>query len=101
MNLKITHRIHYSVCQKTDGRIVTLCMYACMDQESYCPIKKKRALLIFDSYRAHISKDFEQELLRYDNIDIVPIPGGLTYLLQPLDVSVNKSFKIPSQEMLE
>ena len=56
-------------------------------------IKRKRTLLIFDSFRAHVSKKFEDELLRHDNIDLVLIPGGLTDLLQPLDVSLNKAFK--------
>lgn len=57
-------------------------------------VKKRRTLLILDRFRAHISKKFEDELLSHDNIDFVLIPPGLTYLLQPLDVSVNKSFKV-------
>jgi len=48
---------------------------------------------VFDTYRAHISKTFESEICNYDNINFVLIPGGMTYLLQPLDVSINKSFK--------
>jgi len=31
--------------------------------------------------------------LKEDNTDLVIIPGGLTRLLQPLDVSVNKPMK--------
>ena len=56
-------------------------------------IKRKSTLLIFYKFRAHVSKKFEDELLRHDNIDLVLIPGGLTDLLQPLDVSLNKAFK--------
>lgn len=56
-------------------------------------IKKKRTLLIFDSYRCHVSKEFEEELFKHDNIDPLLIPGGLTFLLQPLDVGTNRIFK--------
>ena len=48
---------------------------------------------MFDTYRAHISKTFESEICNYDNINFVLIPGGMTYLLQPLDASINKNFK--------
>jgi len=56
-------------------------------------VKKRRALLVFDTYSAHVSKAFQDQILKYDNLDIALIPGGLTYLLQPLDVSFNHSFK--------
>ena len=56
-------------------------------------INRKRTLLVFDCDKAHLSKDFEEEIEKYDNIDLILIPGGLTYLLQPLDVSCNKSLK--------
>ena len=56
-------------------------------------VGKNKALLIFDSFRGQTSALFEKELCKHDNIDIAIIPGGLTGILQPLDVSVNKSFK--------
>ena len=62
------------------------------DPPSIC--EKKRTLLLLDRFSAHVSKEFEEELLFHDNIDLILIPSGLTYLLQPLDVSVNKSFKV-------
>lgn len=62
-------------------------------------VKRKRALLVFDTYSAHISKQFQKEILKYDNLDIALIPGGLTHLLQPLDVSFNHSFKTELHKM--
>lgn len=56
-------------------------------------VKGRRALIVFDSFRAHVSKKFQDLLLKYDKIDLEIIPGGLTFLLQPLDVIVNKGFK--------
>jgi len=56
-------------------------------------VKKRKALLIFYIYSSHISKRFQDEILKYDNLDIVLIPEGLAYLLQPLDISFNHSFK--------
>ena len=55
--------------------------------------KKKRTLLVFDSYTAHVFKSFQAKVRKHDNLDIALISGGMTYLLQPLDVSFNHSFK--------
>jgi len=56
-------------------------------------VGRRRALLVFDCYSSHVSKAFQKEIIKHDNLDILLIPGGLTYLLQPLDVSFNHSFK--------
>ena len=53
---------------------------------------RKRSLLIWDSFRAHLV-DSVKEALRKTKTDIAVIPGGLTSVLQPLDVSLNKPFK--------
>ena len=52
----------------------------------------RKALLVMDSFRAHsteTSKICWQQL-----IQIAFIPGGYTSKLQPLDVSLNKPFKV-------
>ena len=45
-----------------------------------------------DSMRAHITEDIK-DLLDAKNTTPAIIPGGLTKLLQPLDISVNRTFK--------
>ena len=52
----------------------------------------QRALLVWDSFRGHLT-DGVKELLARRNVDIAVIPGGLTPVLQPLDKCVNKPFK--------
>ena len=55
-------------------------------------IQLENTLLIFDSTPIH----FSLEVLKYlynKEINYVLIPRGLTPILQPLDVSINKSFK--------
>lgn len=53
-----------------------------------------RGILILDSMKAHI-KESVIEFAKKKNIgaELCVIPGGLTKMLQPLDISVNKSFK--------
>ena len=53
---------------------------------------RKRSLLVWDSFRAHLVDPVKQAL-RQTNTDIAVIPGGLTSILQPLDVCLNKPFK--------
>ena len=46
----------------------------------------------FDSFKAHITDRAKTEF-RSGNTDLAVIPGGLTSMCQPLDVSINKPFK--------
>ena len=55
-------------------------------------LRKTRALMVWDSFSAHLTDDIK-EAMRRENTDLAVIPGGLTSMLQPLDVSINKSFK--------
>uniref|UniRef100_A0A023GJZ4 Putative tigger transposase n=1 Tax=Amblyomma triste TaxID=251400 RepID=A0A023GJZ4_AMBTT len=50
------------------------------------------SLLVLDSFRGHLV-DSVRAKLKELRTDIAVIPGGLTSLLQPLDVSLNKPFK--------
>ena len=53
--------------------------------------RKRRSLLVLDSFSAHENDEFLKEAR--DNIDVVIIPGGCTSKVQPLDVCLNKPFK--------
>ena len=61
-----------------------------------CPggnIKKENSLLVLDAFRCHRSEDKLKHLKKQHKTDVTVIPGDMTYILQPIDVSVNKSFK--------
>lgn len=51
----------------------------------------EKSLLILDSARAHLTETSRTAIKEHSKIAV--IPGGLTKLLQPLDISVNSSFK--------
>uniref|UniRef100_A0A803JWI5 HTH CENPB-type domain-containing protein n=1 Tax=Xenopus tropicalis TaxID=8364 RepID=A0A803JWI5_XENTR len=55
-------------------------------------LKKKPSLLVWDMFRAHTC-DGIKELAKSSQVTLAVIPGGLTSVLQPLDVSLNKPFK--------
>jgi transposase-like protein len=50
------------------------------------------SLLVLDSFRGHLVSSVKQKL-HEKATNMAVIPGGLTSKLQPLDVSINKSFK--------
>ena len=52
----------------------------------------KLVLLVWDSFRAHLTNEVKADLKRR-KIDVAVIPRGLTSVLQPLDKSLNKPFK--------
>lgn len=52
----------------------------------------QRALLVWDSFRGHLT-DAVKDLLARRNVEVAVIPGGLTPVLQPLDKCINKPFK--------
>lgn len=50
-------------------------------------------MLVLNSFRGRHLVEAVQEKLKELRTDIAVIPGGLTSVLQPLDVSINKPFK--------
>lgn len=62
--------------------------------------KNNPSLLFLDSFSAHITPDI-RSLFSECNTTVVVIPGGCTSILQPLDVSINKPFKVLLREFWE
>ena len=58
-----------------------------------------RSLLVLDSFSAHIMDSVKRRFIE-KSTNIAIIPGRLTSRLQPLDVSVNKSFKTKVIDLL-
>jgi hypothetical protein len=56
------------------------------------PDEGMKKLVIFDSFSGHIAQRVKDELHK-NGFDIAVIPGGCTKYLQPLDLTVNRSFK--------
>ena len=48
-------------------------------------------MLILDSAKSNLTEEVQKQIRIHSKIAV--IPEGLTKLLQPLDISVNKSFK--------
>ena len=51
------------------------------------------SLLIYDSMRAHLTNTVKAQVKK-TNSELAIIPGGLTKELQPIDIGVNRSFKV-------
>ena len=54
-------------------------------------LMRKWNLLVWDSFRAHLCQNVKR-VLRDSKTDVAVIPGGMTSILQPLDVGMNKPF---------
>jgi len=55
-------------------------------------LTRKKSMLVWDSFRAHLSAPI-RSTLKSLNTEPVVIPGGMTSMVQPLDVAINKPFK--------
>ena len=55
-------------------------------------LSHRKSMLVWDSFRAHLSNPVRRTLQSL-NTECAVIPGGMTGILQPLDVSINKPFK--------
>ncbi|PNF23444.1 hypothetical protein B7P43_G09120 [Cryptotermes secundus] len=53
---------------------------------------RQRSMLVVDSFRSHLTENVKVKM-RQEKSDMVVIPGGMTGMLQPLDVSINRPFK--------
>lgn len=59
---------------------------------------ERRRLLVVDRYRPHTTETSRKILSDEGNSDMLLIPAGCTSLVQPMDVSVNRPFKVKMQE---
>ena len=50
------------------------------------------SMLVLDAFKGHLTDSVKNQL-RKMNTELVVIPGGMTTVLQPTDVSINKPFK--------
>ena len=68
-------------------------VYRCAMQEVWIkrPVASKKSLLVWDSFKAHLTDKLKSQLKK-GNSEYAVIPGGLTSIVQPLDVCVNKQF---------
>jgi hypothetical protein len=49
-------------------------------------------MLVLDAFKGHVTDSMEDQL-RKMKTELVIIPGGMTLVLHPMDVSINKPFK--------
>ena len=68
-------------------------MISWLDEIFFPYVGENKSILILDSYAAHYSKEVRTHLTKNPNVKLALIPGGLTPILQPLDYTINASFK--------
>ena len=56
------------------------------------------SMLCLDAFRGHLTDEIKNKIHRLKS-ELVVIPAGMTSVLQPLDVSVNKPFKAQLSSM--
>lgn len=59
---------------------------------------RRRRLLVWDSFKAHITPEIKDLVKTKYNTDMAVIPGGCTCKLQPVDMSWNRPFKVKLAE---
>ena len=53
---------------------------------------RRRSFLVYHAFEAHVTESVKAAFVR-ENTNLAVISGGLTSILQPLDVALNKPFK--------
>lgn len=55
-------------------------------------VRRTKSMIVLDAFRCHRTEQIKK-MFQNENCVLAMIPGGLTSMLQPLDVSINKPFK--------
>ena len=58
------------------------------------------SMVCLDAFRGHLTDEIKNEIRRLKS-ELVIIPVGMTSVLQPLDVSINKPFKARLSEQYD
>ena len=61
---------------------------------------RQKSLLLLDSCKAHLTAEVKS-MISNSRTNLAVIPGGLTGKLQPLDLTVNRSFKLRIRDKWE
>ena len=83
-----------------DQEMMNLWLTKCYTKRPDGFFRARKALLVMDSMRAHITPQVKDKLKVFNSIPAI-IPGGLTKILQPLDISMNRSFKAVLRNLWE
>ena len=59
----------------------------------------RNSLLIYDSHKSHLTSEIQGLVKSHSQLAV--IPGGLTKILQPLDLTVNRSYKVKLRQKWE
>ena len=70
-----------------------------MEEEEKFIVNPGDSTLIYDSNRSHLTSNIKKIEEKYSKLVI--IPGGLTKILHPLDLTANKSFKSKMRQLWE
>ena len=57
-------------------------------------LARRKSWIVFGSFVAHMTDPVKHRSFNHENTDLALIPGGLTSLLQPPDVCLNKRLKM-------
>jgi len=49
-------------------------------------------MLVLDAFKGHVTDSVKDQVHKMKT-ELIVIPGGMTSMLQPMDVSINKPFK--------
>jgi hypothetical protein len=90
---KLLSGVHVRVQGKGWMDAVMVCDWVCtVWGQRPGTLLQRPSLLVWDSFRRHLGDDMKR-ILTEMKTDLVVVPGVLTSVLQPLDVSFNKPFK--------
>ena len=98
MNMKNNHRITVTLTMISRCWFLTLCWIYTQICFLHVNSRAKTALnslLVWDSFQAHLVNSVKWAICQ-TNTNITAIPGGLTSILQPLDVPLTSHLKIIS-----
>ncbi|KFM76864.1 Pogo transposable element with KRAB, partial [Stegodyphus mimosarum] len=91
------------ICANENGWMCDTIMHEWLQKVFQCrkgSFFQPKGLLIMDSMRAHLLESVKTRCQKLSTT-VAMIPGGLTKILQPLDLSGNKSFKAEVRERWE
>jgi hypothetical protein len=94
---KLQQTVNWAVVRSSSNGWMNDQLTADWLKQVFHPFAFGRRMLVWDSYKCHISESTKTALRTY-NSTVAVVPGGCTKYIQPADVSWNKAFKAKMTE---